>query len=63
MEFLEASAKDNRNVKEAFYRLATEICRIKTQQSLRQGGLNDTPSLALSDSARLTEREPDSCSC
>eukprot|EP00731_Ephydatia_muelleri_P032102 Em0023g609a len=66
MEFLEASAKDNRNVEEAFYRLATDICKVKSQQSVKHGGdLGDAPSMSLSNSARLAERErePDSCSC
>ena len=65
MEFLEASAKDNRNVREAFYRLAAEICRVKAQQqSVRHAPFADHPSISLSDSTRKpVDTEPESCGC
>ena len=63
MEFLEASAKDNRNVKEAFYKLATEICQVKLQQSIKHGLATDLPSMSMSGSVRLQDSERNSCTC
>jgi len=48
MVFLETSAKNNRNVREAFVQLASEICEMKAQQSPPTLlGLDPSPSLSL----------------
>ena len=67
MDFVETSAKNNKNVREAFVRLATEICEIKSQQSPQTlPGYDPNPSLSLGRDTHLLEDAEDdnnSCSC
>ena len=63
MEFLEASAKTSKNVKETFFRLAADICELKSQQMTQP--LVDTenhPSLSMaSDTTNIPKGG--SCVC
>ena len=68
MEFIEASAKKNTNIQEAFAKLAKEICEVKAQQqpstlSPREADL--TPSFILGQSTVPLDDEDrgSSCSC
>lgn len=67
MEFIEASAKKNTNIQEAFAKLAKEICEVKAQQqptiSAHEADL--TPSFTLGQSTiPLNDEERNgSCSC
>ena len=64
MAFIETSAKTNMNVKDAFYKLAREICELKAQQSppvLR--GYDHTPSLSLARNTQPVYKAESKCSC
>ena len=69
MEFIEASAKKNTNIQEAFAKLAKQICEVKAQQqptvALDQDG-DLTPSFTLQGKNTVILEEDDhkkSCSC
>ena len=53
MVFLEASAKNNQNVKESFLHLAREICEIKAQQQPQT-----FPNTELTPSIKLKQSNP-----
>lgn len=67
MVFLEASAKNNKNVKEGFLHLAREICEIKAQQQPQTLPNTDlTPSIKLKQShpvERDSHSDGGGCSC
>ena len=68
MEFIEASAKKNTNIQEAFAKLAKEICAVKAQQqpsTLSPHEADLTPSFTLGQSSvPLNDEERGaSCSC
>ena len=66
MLFLEASAKNNHNVRESFLHLAREICEIKAQQQPQTFPTSElTPSIKLNHSHPVeSEREKEGgCSC
>ena len=63
MEFIETSAKTNYNIQEAFVRLASEICELKSQQA-PSAGYETCPSLSLPRSNALIDSDKnDSCMC
>lgn len=65
MDFIETSAKTNMNVREAFTRLATEICEIKAQQVPQTlPGFDPTPSMSLPrNTASILENSKSRSSC
>lgn len=63
MVFLETSAKNNKNVREAFAQLASEICDMKAQQSPQTlYGVESSPSLSLSRDTKPVN-EGSGCGC
>ena len=63
MVFLETSAKNNTNVREAFAQLASEICEMKAQQSPQTlYGVDTSPSLSLSRDTKPVN-EGSGCGC
>lgn len=63
MVFLETSAKNNTNVREAFAQLASEICDMKAQQSPQTlYGVDSSPSLSLSRDTKPVN-EGSGCGC
>ena len=66
MEFIEASAKQNTNIQEAFARLAKEICEVKSQQqpaTLPANEADMTPSFSLGHSTIALHNDDHSSSC
>ena len=68
MEFIEASAKKNTNIQEAFAKLAKEICDVKAQQQPTTVSPHEadlTPSFTLGQSTVPLDddHEGGSCSC
>ncbi len=68
MEFIEASAKKNTNIQEAFAKLAKEICEIKEQQqpsiiSPREADLTPSFTLGQSTIPLSDDQQGSSCSC
>lgn len=68
MEFIEASAKKNTNIQEAFAKLALKICEVKAQQqpSVLPDSEGDlTPSFTLPGQKVITldDNEPSRSSC
>ena len=64
MDFVECSAKNNMNVKEAFYRLVKEICELKAQQVPQTLPTYDTsPSLSLTRDIEPIGKEVSGCRC
>ena len=69
MDFIEASAKKNTNIQEAFAKLAREICEVKAQQRptiLPAHEADLTPSFTLTGQKTVSlsdDRQKGSCSC
>ena len=67
MEFIEASAKKNTNIQEAFAKLAKEICEVKAQQqpsTLSPHEADLTPSFTVGqNTVPLDDQQSGSCSC
>lgn len=64
MVFLETSAKNNRNVREAFVQLASEICEMKAQQSPPTLlGIDPSPSLSLTRNTIPVEEDNSGGGC
>ena len=67
MEFIEASAKKNTNIQEAFAKLAKEICEVKAQQqpTISPHEADLTPSFILGQSTIPLDdnQQSSSCSC
>ena len=69
MEFVEASAKKNTNIQEAFAKLAKEICEVKAQQqptTITPHEADLTPSFTLGHSTiplHDDDQQGSSCSC
>ena len=68
MDFIEASAKKNTNIQEAFAKLAKEICVVKAQQqpsTIYPHEADLTPSFTLGQSTIPLEddEQGSSCSC
>ena len=64
MDFIETSAKGNRNVREAFVKLATEICELKAQQAPQTLPVyEEASSLSLTRDSRPVDKESSGCAC
>lgn len=62
MDFIETSAKTNMNIQEAFTRLATEICEVKSQQTPATLPYDPNPSMSLPRNTSLLEKKSSSSS-
>ncbi len=64
MDFIESSAKSNMNVKEAFLKLAKDICELKAQQAPPTFPTYDAnPSLSLTRDTQPISKEVSGCRC
>lgn len=69
MDFIEASAKKNTNIQEAFAKLAKQICEVKAQQQpapLSEQEADFTPSFTLPGQTTVIledDTHKSSCSC
>ncbi len=64
MDFIESSAKSNMNVKEAFLKLAKDICELKAQQAPPTFPMYDTnQSLSLTRDTQPISKEMPGCRC
>ena len=63
MEFMETSAKMNKNVREAFTRLASEICELRAQQAPLSSGGDTGPNMSLARNTKPLREEGGSCYC
>ena len=62
MEFIETSAKTNKNVQEAFVKLASEICELKSQQ-IPATLTGYDPTLSLSLTTPIGAKDNSTCAC
>ena len=63
MEFMEASAKTNRNVKEAFTQLASEIRELRAQQAPLSSGGDNGPNMSLARNTKPVKEVGGACYC
>jgi len=65
MDFLESSAKSNVNVREAFVKLATDICRVKAESAPQTlpPEYEHNSSLTLTRDTQPISREVSGCKC